>query len=103
RYCSIGVLAPNTSAAPTVLLSLWAATKVPAVLNYSTGAVTMLACAQLAGLKRIITSRVFLERTKLNVDSFVKTGIDLIYLEDACQNISDTQTCWMLLRHTLHT
>ena len=101
RYESIGVLLPNISATPTVLLSLWAANKVPAVLNYSTGAVTMLACAQLAGLKRIITSRVFLERTKLNVDSFVKTGIDLIYLEDAHQNISGSQKCLMLLRHTL--
>src|SRR5205823_11092534 len=80
-----------------------AANKVPAVLNYSTGAVTMLACAQLAGLKRIITSRVFLERTKLNVDSFVKTGIELIYLEDARHNISGAQKWFMLLRHTLHT
>ena len=99
----IGVLLPNISATPTVLLSLWAAKKVPAVLNYSTGAATMLACAQLAGLKRIITSRVFLERTKLNVDSFVKTGIELIYLEDARQNISGAQKWFMLLRHTLHT
>ena len=102
-YERIGVLLPNISATPTVLLSLWAAKKVPAVLNYSTGAATMLACVQLAGLKRIITSRVFLERTKLNVDSFVKTGIELIYLEDACQNISGAQKCLMLLRHTLHT
>src|SRR5205823_6035475 len=59
-YERIGVLLPNISATPTVLLSLWAAKKVPAVLNYSTGAATMLACVQLAGLKRIITSRVFL-------------------------------------------
>ena len=102
-YERIGVLLPNISATPTVLLSLWAAKKVPAVLNYSTGAATMLACVQLAGLKRIITSRVFLERTKLNVDSFAKTGIELIYLEDACQNISGAQKCLMLLRHTLHT
>ena len=101
RYESIGVLLPNISATPTVLLSLWAANKVPAVLNYSTGAVTMLACAQLAGLKRIITSRVFLERTKLNIDSFVKTGIDLVYLEDARQNISGAEKCLALLRHTL--
>src|SRR5256884_8963494 len=102
-YERIGVLLPNISATPTVLLSLWVEKKVPAVLNYSTGAATMLACAQLAGLKRIITSRVFLERTKLNVDSFVKTGIELIYLEDARQNISGAQNCLMLVRHTPHT
>src|SRR5205823_8962214 len=45
----IGILMPNISATPAVLLSLWAANKVPAVLNYSTGATTMLACVHLAG------------------------------------------------------
>src|SRR5204863_7176981 len=49
----IGVILPNVSATPVVLFSLWAADKVPAILNYSTGAVAMLACAQLAGLRRI--------------------------------------------------
>jgi acyl-[acyl-carrier-protein]-phospholipid O-acyltransferase/long-chain-fatty-acid--[acyl-carrier-protein] ligase len=45
----IGILLPNISATPVVLLSLWAANKVPAVLNYSTGATTMLACVQWPG------------------------------------------------------
>ena len=53
----VGVLLPNVNAMPVVTLSLWAAGKVPAILNYSTGASTLLACARLAGLKHIITSR----------------------------------------------
>src|SRR2546426_2224315 len=97
----IGILLPNISATPVVLLSLWAANKVPAVLNYSTGATTMLACTQLAGLKRIVTSRSFLERTKLNIDPFVKGGIELIYLEEVRHNTSDAQRFFALLRHTL--
>src|SRR5205814_1423132 len=40
----IGVLLPNVNALPVVMLSLWAANKVPAVLNYTTGATIMLAC-----------------------------------------------------------
>ncbi len=98
----IGVLLPNISATPVVLLSLWAANKVPAVLNYSTGAATMLACVQLAGLKRIVTSRAFLERAKLNTDPFVKDGVELIYLEDVRENISDAERFFALLRRTLN-
>src|SRR5437762_4019417 len=97
----IGILLPNISATQVVLLSLWAAHKVPAVLNYSTGATTMLACVHLAGLKRIVTSRAFLERAKLNMDLFAKAGVELIYLEDVRQNISDPERFFALLRRTL--
>jgi len=97
----VGILLPNISATPMVLLSLWAANKVPAILNYSAGAATMLACAQLAGLKRIITSRSFLEYARLNIDPFVKSGIELIYLEDARRNISGADRLLTLLRHAL--
>ena len=96
----VGVLLPNLAATPVALLSLWAAGRVPAVLNYSAGTTTMLACAQLAGLKRIVTSRVFLERGKLNVDPFVKAGIELVYLEDVHRNISGPEKLFMLLRQT---
>jgi len=47
----VGVLLPNVNALPALMLSLWRIGKVPAILNFSTGAATMLACAQLAGLK----------------------------------------------------
>ena len=42
-----GVLLPNVNAMPVTLLSLWAAEKVPAILNYSTGPTIMLSCVQL--------------------------------------------------------
>ena len=51
----VGVLLPNVNAMPVTIFSLWAAGKVPAILNYSTGTAVLLACARLAGLKHIIT------------------------------------------------
>jgi len=84
----VGVLLPNVNAAPVVLLGLWSCDKVPALLNYSTGAATMLACAELAGLEQIITSRAFLERAKLNIDLLASKGIEFIYLEDLRAAIS---------------
>ena len=52
------------TATPVALLSLWSLGKVPALLNFTTGPATMLACAQLAGLKYVITSRAFVEKAR---------------------------------------
>lgn len=84
----VGVLLPNVNAMPVTLLSLWLANKVPAILNFSTGTATMLACSKLAGLRRIITSRVFEERAKLNFAAFREAGIETIYLEDVRRGIT---------------
>ncbi len=78
----IGVLLPNVNAMPVVLLSLWMAEKVPAILNYSTGAAIMSACARLAALKQIVTSRAFVERAHLDLAPLEATGVKIIYLED---------------------
>ncbi|MEO6036733.1 MAG: AMP-binding protein [Verrucomicrobiota bacterium] len=93
----VGVLLPNVNALPVTLLSLWASGKVPAILNYSTGPATMLICAQLAGLKRMITSRTFLEKAKLNIQPMVEAGIEFIYLEEVRATISsgDKFRAWL--------
>lgn len=78
----VGVLLPNVNAMPVVLLALWEGGRVPAVLNYTQGAATMLACAQLAGLRQIITSRAFLEKARLKLDPLPEAGLEFIYLED---------------------
>jgi acyl-[acyl-carrier-protein]-phospholipid O-acyltransferase/long-chain-fatty-acid--[acyl-carrier-protein] ligase len=80
---------------------LWSLGKVPAVLNFSSGTPTMLACAELAGLKHIVTSRAFFERARLNVNDFAKAGISLIYLEDVRASISGSRKFLTLLRHVL--
>ncbi len=87
----VGVLLPNSSAMPISLLALWSLERVPAILNYSTGAATMLLCAQIAGLKEIITSRIFIERTNLNMQPLTDAGLKLIYIEDVRKRISGSQ------------
>jgi acyl-[acyl-carrier-protein]-phospholipid O-acyltransferase/long-chain-fatty-acid--[acyl-carrier-protein] ligase len=98
----IGLLMPNVNATPVVILALWSLGKVPAVLNFSSGTPTMLACAELAGLKRIVTSRVFFERAKFKEDDFVKAGVSLIYLEDVRARISSSKKLLTLLRHVFN-
>jgi acyl-[acyl-carrier-protein]-phospholipid O-acyltransferase/long-chain-fatty-acid--[acyl-carrier-protein] ligase len=99
----VGVLLPNVNSTPTTLLGLWAAQKVPAMLNFSTGIPTMLLCAQLAGLKHIITSRQFLAKARLNLAPLEAAGIVLIYLEDVSPQISGFARFLALLRHRLST
>jgi acyl-[acyl-carrier-protein]-phospholipid O-acyltransferase/long-chain-fatty-acid--[acyl-carrier-protein] ligase len=97
----IGILLPNINATPVVLLALWRIGKVPAILNFSSGIVTMKACAELAVLKYIVTSRAFLERAKLPSDGLVEAGLKFIYLEDLRAGLTGTQKFNAYLKHRL--
>jgi len=99
----IGVLLPNVNALPVTVLSLWSLEKVPAMLNFSTGIPTMLACIQLAGLKQLITSREFLLRAKIDPAPLEAAGIRLIFLEDIRPTISRFTKLAALLRHRFST
>jgi acyl-[acyl-carrier-protein]-phospholipid O-acyltransferase / long-chain-fatty-acid--[acyl-carrier-protein] ligase len=98
----VGVLLPNVNAVPVTLLSLWAVDKVPAILNFSSGVPTMLACSQLAELKLVVTSRLFLQRAKLNVEPMIGAGLKFIYLEDVRAGISRAQQLSALAQVILH-
>ena len=78
----IGVMLPTVNGGALTVLSLWAVGKVPTFLNFSAGGPTMVACAQLAGLKQIITSRTFLEKSKVKIEPLVAAGLQFLYLED---------------------
>ena len=97
----VGLLMPNVNATPMAILALWSLGKVPAVLNFSSGTPTLLACAGLAGLKHIVTSRAFFERVRLKEDDFVKAGVSLVYLEDLQAGITGSKQFLALLRHVL--
>lgn len=97
----IGVLLPNINALPITLLSLWATGCVPALLNFSSGLPTMLGCARLAGLREIVTSRAFLEKTKLDPAPFAAAGLRLIFIEDVRAAISRPASLAALIRHRL--
>ncbi|MGH7971666.1 MAG: AMP-binding protein, partial [Limisphaerales bacterium] len=86
----IGVLLPNVNAMPVTLLSCWAANKIPAVLNYSTGPGVLRDCIRLAGLKRVISSRAFVARAGLDVAMLQAAGVEITWLEEARGAISST-------------
>lgn len=93
----VGVLLPNANALPVTLLSLWLGGRTPALLNFSAGPAVMLASAQLAGLRHVITSRTFLARARLRVDALVEAGIEMIYLEDVRERFPTSRRLMQLL------
>ncbi|MFN7138477.1 MAG: AMP-binding protein [Limisphaerales bacterium] len=95
----IGILLPNVNATPLVLLSLWRLGKTPAILNFSTGPATMQICAELAGLKQIITSRTFVERAKLDLSTLQNAGVELIYLDDIRPTITRGEKLHAFFQH----
>ena len=96
----VALLLPNINATPVVILGLWSIGKVPAILNFSTGAAVMLACLELARIKQVITSRAFLEKARIKTEPLTAAGIELIYVEDLRSGISSNQRVLTLLRHS---
>lgn len=94
----IGVLLPNANAMPVSLLALWSLGKVPAILNFTTGPAIMRQCSELAGLKQIITSRLFLEKGRIDTSAITDAGIELIHLEDIRATVTTAQKLEALVR-----
>ncbi|MGZ8901435.1 MAG: AMP-binding protein, partial [Limisphaerales bacterium] len=98
----IGVLLPNVSTTPVLLLAIWKLGKTPALLNFSTGTPMMITCSELAGLKVIVSSRAFVERAKLQIEPFKAAGIQIVFLEDIRARISGPQKLVTLLAQTIY-
>lgn len=93
----VGVLLPNVNATPVALLSLWAVGRIPALLNFSTGTAVMLQCCQLAGIRQILTSRLFLTKARIDPQPFAEAGIELLYLDDVRAGIGSGERLTTLL------
>lgn len=86
---TIGVLLPNSVGHLLTLFALFWLNKRPAILNFTAGVQNNLDCAKLAGVKSIITSRLFIE--KANLQETAKALGDqyrMVYLEDMRKGIS---------------
>jgi acyl-[acyl-carrier-protein]-phospholipid O-acyltransferase / long-chain-fatty-acid--[acyl-carrier-protein] ligase len=84
----VGLLLPNAIGAVAAFFALQRIGRVPAMLNFSTGAHGMSAAAKLAGLATIVTSRRFIQRGRLEEAlAAVAAGRTVLYLEDVREAI----------------
>lgn len=80
---NIGVLLPNSAGVAVVLMALQTIGRVPAMLNFSAGAISVLAAMKAAQVKTVLTSRAFIDKGKLDkLISAIGAEASLVYLED---------------------
>ena len=84
----VGILLPNAIGGLLTLFGLQAYGRVPAMLNFSTGAVNMSAACTAAQITTIITSRKFIEVAEMESDvAILAKNCSIIYLEDVRETI----------------
>lgn len=84
----LGLLLPNTTAAVVAFFGLQAYGRTPAMLNFSTGTGPMLAACRVADVRRVVTSRRFIEMGGLEeMIAALAREVDIIYLEDVAAGI----------------
>ncbi len=85
---AVGVLLPNSLTAATTFFGLQAFGRVPAMLNFSSGAATVATACLTASLRTVITSRQFIERGRLDATIEALEGkARILYLEDLRQTL----------------
>lgn len=86
----VGLLLPNMTGTIAAFFALQAFGRVPAMLNFSTGAKNVVSACQTAQLRTVITARHFIETARLQpmAEEIAKAGIRIVYLEDTAAQIS---------------
>lgn len=89
---NVGLLLPASVACDVALMGLYLAGKLPVVLNWTTGPSNLAHAAKLTELNHVITSQVFIDRTRIEVK-----GTEYVFLE----NVRKTVGLWEKLRTLL--
>ncbi len=80
---ALGVMLPNANGAVVTILGVMSAGRVPAMINFTAGAASILAACKAAEVTTIVTSRAFIEKAKLGaVAEQLAQAANVIYLED---------------------
>ncbi len=81
---NVGVLLPSAAGAAVVLMGLWRAGRVAAILNPTLGPSPMMSAIETAGIHRILTSRDFVEKAGITdlLDQLEAKGVEILWTDD---------------------
>jgi len=86
---NVGVLLPNATATAVTIFAVQASGRVPAMLNFSTGAVNMAAACMAAEVRTILTSRKFIEAGEMEADlKLLAERCKIVFLEDLREKVT---------------
>lgn len=89
---NVGFLLPASVAADIAFLGLHFAGKIPIALNWTTGPAHMAHAVNITGLTRVVTSKRFIDRTRLEVP-----GAEFVFLEEIREGVGKLELLRRLL------
>jgi acyl-[acyl-carrier-protein]-phospholipid O-acyltransferase/long-chain-fatty-acid--[acyl-carrier-protein] ligase len=99
---AVGLLLPNAVATAATFFALQATARVPAMLNFSTGAGNVLAACEAARIATVVTSRRFVEQARLSaMVEALEARVHVLYLEDIRQGMGLGDKLYGLLARPL--
>lgn len=85
----VGVMLPNAIGMAVTFFALQSQARVAALMNFTTGADSIIACCGAAGLRTILTSRRFIKKAELErLVELVGEHVRFVYLEDVRASIT---------------
>ena len=86
---AVGVMLPTSNGAALTVLGLMSANRVPAMINFTSGAANISSACKAAKVSTIVTSRAFVEKAKLEkLIEQLRTQVALVYLEDVRKSVT---------------
>ncbi len=92
----VGVLMPNMAATVALTIGLSAFGRVPCMLNYTANTEGMRNACKVAGIRTVLTSRVFLDKAGLKEQAAALQDVQLIYLEDLRKQFTLADKLWLM-------
>ncbi len=86
---TLGVMLPTSNGAVVTLFAVMSAGRVPAMINFTSGAANIVAACRAAEVDTILTSRAFVEKGRLeNLVAQLEQKVRIVYLEDVRKTVT---------------
>ncbi len=92
----IGILLPNALITALSIMGASSQNRIPALLNYTAGVDGLQAAIDAANLKKVLTSRKFIEKANLTEVIAELKGVEWLYAEDLPHKLSAIDKLWLL-------
>jgi acyl-[acyl-carrier-protein]-phospholipid O-acyltransferase / long-chain-fatty-acid--[acyl-carrier-protein] ligase len=86
---AIGVMLPTSNGAAVTVLALMSGGRVPAMINFTSGAANVLGACRAGQVDTILTARTFVEKARLEkLIAQIENQVRIVYLEDIRKTVS---------------